>query len=161
MIRINKNTAKYFIDNLKAKSYPAYSNWTDSVSLNFLSGKDCIILYSDEIVINSIFKKEEFYILKNIVEQKNPIICGIVFHIPSSIFDQCKDKEDYAEIAFVKNPVLEPTGIGEVLFERQSIRLDQDNQINILEFLELDIIDKIKDIFLFHINEFSQNGVYK
>jgi hypothetical protein len=160
MIRINKDTAKKIIDNLKTQSYPAYSNWNDYVSLYSLTEKDCIILYSDEIKENFSFKKEEFYILKNLIDN-NPIIFGIVFSTP--LLEKNKDfsKENYVEVYFIKSPVLEPAGIGEVFFQHQSIKLSQDNKNNILDFLELDIPDKIKDIFLFDINEFLQNGVNK
>lgn len=159
MTRIDKDIAKKIIDDLIAQSYPAYSNWTDYVSLQSLSEKDCIILYSGEIKINHIFKKEEFYLLKNKIE-KNPIMYGIVFHTPLLNKDYFTNK-DYAEVVFLESPVLEPTGIGEILFQIQSIRLDQNNQINLLKLLEAEIPDKIKDIFLFNINEFLQNGVLK
>lgn len=152
MLRINKDTTKSVISALKAQSYPAYTNWVDYVSLPSLSEKECIVLYSGEMKINNSFLKEEFYILKNILTKKNPVIYGIVFHLNANKID------NYDEVAFVKSPVLEPSGIGEVIFQNQTIRLDQDNQIGILSFLELDLPNKIKDIFLFNINEFSQNG---
>lgn len=159
MIRVNNNIAIDIISNLKSQSFPAYTNWTDYVSLWTLPEKDCILLYSGEVKINNFFKKEEFYFLKNILKERNPVIYGIVFHTPYSIKKDDPYKEEYyAEIAFVKSPVLEPSGIGEIVFQQQSIRLDQDNQINIIEFLELEIPNKIKDIFLFNINEFSNNG---
>lgn len=159
MIRINKNIAKEIIDNLKAKSYPAYANWVDYVSLYTLPEKDCIVLYSGEMKVNHLFKKEEFYFLKNILKEKNPIVYGIVFHTGLGVKDQRGFYDDYAEVAFVKAPILEPSGIGEIIFKSQSIRLDQNNQITPLEFLELELQPSIKDIFLFNINEFINNGV--
>jgi len=149
MIKISKNTAKYIIDNLKAQSYPAYTNWADYVSLPSMSEKECLVLYSGIIRVNLVFIKEEFYFLKNVLTKKNPVIYGIVVHTFSGSID------DYAEVVFLEHPVLEPSGIGEIVFQRQSIRLDQDNQINILKFLESDLPNNIKDMFLFNINEFN------
>ncbi len=165
MIRINKDIAKDVIASLKAEAYPAYTNWVDYVNPGSLSSSNYLILYSGEMRVNSFFKKEEFYFLKNILKEKNPLLYSIVFHSPTGEKPRTafspKVEEEYAEVAFVKQPVLEPAGIGEIVFQSQTTRLDQDNQISILEFLDLSLPVKIKDIFLFKINEFAKNGEQK
>jgi hypothetical protein len=156
MIKLNKDKALEIVNALKEYSFPAYTNWTDYITI---SNKEYLILDSGDISFDFFFKKREFYFLKEKFLGKKPINYGIVFHLPI----QSSEKEDfsiikrytynYAELAFVKYPNLEPSGVGEIIFQSQSIILDENSKISVIDFLETDIPDKIKDIFLFNINE--------
>lgn len=159
MIIVNEKVILSITDALKKYAIPAYSEWIYDKSPLFK--KSDIILYSGEININPFLIKEEFYFINNptklIQENIKPEInYGMVFHTDV--------EKNSPSVGFwiVERPVVEPGRVGEIFFRNQTIRLDlpkDSNFLSVEELLSSDINEKVKDIFLFHINEFSKNEV--
>jgi len=152
MIKVNKEVLIQIRDKLKSLSIPAYSGWCSGV-LGVNPYKDkTVILYSDKEVFNLYFAKEEFYFLNIDPSARPGINYGIVIHLPAK--EDSYISGELSEISFIYRPVLEPPNVGDIIFSHQSIRLDIDNEITLMEFLESDAPNNVKEIFLFKLNEF-------
>jgi len=156
MIKVNKEALIQIRNSLKGIAVPAYSGWTRGVLGIDLYKNKTITLYSEKEKFNLYFAKEEFYFLNMDTNKRPGISHGIVIHLPA---DEEKDSPyDLSEIAFIYRPVMEPANVGDIVFSHQSIRLDAENQMSLMEFLESDIPDNVKEIFLFKLNEFEKDG---